>query len=212
MPETRRRTPPKAWHPWINSKGDLAALGDGTPFPAWAEVALASEDPAESPVRLRIELEDGQPVLTEITVGRRGPSTSILSSTLRVPAVQRLADLTVSAIVEQTFTQQILRQGGIDVLTSIVYAKANLGGDPELASAFDAELEGCRTEATRTRRRYSINRRFLQEVADIYNAAEKAPTRAVSEHFRVTRRNAARWVALARENGQIPAHKEEDPK
>jgi hypothetical protein len=184
----------------------MAALEDGTPFPSWAEVIITSDSKAESPVLLRIELEQGRPMLSAITVFRRGPGESIGSSTLRSAAVQKLTDTAVSVMVESAFLREVLDRGGIDVITSVLYAKAGLGVDTELAASLDAELARRKSQAGGARRRYVITPPFLEEVKRIYESDETGrPIATVATYFRVTYRNAARWVTAARESGLLPA-------
>lgn len=46
---------------------------------------------------------------------------------------------------------------------------------------------------------------LLEEVAKIYAAADRAPTKAVREHFNVSAAQASRYVAYARKYGYLPA-------
>lgn len=56
------------------------------------------------------------------------------------------------------------------------------------------------------RRRLTVTRELLREVAKVYRAAHKAgrpPTAAVAEHFEASHRTATRWVSRAREVGEL---------
>lgn len=52
-----------------------------------------------------------------------------------------------------------------------------------------------------------IDEGHLREVADVYQAAERHPTKAVAERFGVPRPTAARWVMTARARRFLPPAK-----
>lgn len=57
-------------------------------------------------------------------------------------------------------------------------------------------------------RRHRLTPQHLGAVAAVYRAARKeglGPTTAVSHHFEVPHSTAAKWVALARKQGHLPA-------
>ncbi|MFF7884320.1 hypothetical protein ACH40F_29125 [Streptomyces sp. NPDC020794] len=58
-----------------------------------------------------------------------------------------------------------------------------------------------------TPRRNSVTKQHLQEVADVYRRAQKAPTKAVAAHFKASHSTAARWVGMARAEGYLGATK-----
>lgn len=70
---------------------------------------------------------------------------------------------------------------------------------------FRDDLEELRSDVSRKRR--TLNGDFLSEVAAVYRdavARRAPPAKAVQEQFGpTTPENARRWIALARENGQL---------
>ncbi|MDP9403839.1 MAG: hypothetical protein M3P85_11070 [Actinomycetota bacterium] len=53
------------------------------------------------------------------------------------------------------------------------------------------------------RRRFVLTDEHLAEVAKVYIANPKTPTKAVAEHFFTSRQNAGKWVRAARDAGLI---------
>jgi len=67
---------------------------------------------------------------------------------------------------------------------------------------FTPESTAAREAFENRRRRYGAD--HYREVADVYSAAREAPTRAVSEHFKMSRSTASHHVDQARKLGFLP--------
>lgn len=60
-------------------------------------------------------------------------------------------------------------------------------------------------QARRTPRRRGPSDDDLRQAAEVYQAADHAPTEAVSVHFEIAHRTASLWIKRAREKGFLPA-------
>jgi hypothetical protein len=185
--------------------GPLGKLEDGTPFPSWAEVVIAEDDEGESPVLVRIELDNGRPALSSLTVRRRGPGESLGSSLLRATPVGRVTKQAVSALAEVAFWRY--PPGGVDALTDMVYARVGLKDPTEASLLAEAELER-RRSVVNGGRRFVLTAEHFEEVAEVYRSVSRARTRAIAEHWSTSYRNATRWIAEARRRGLLT---EEEP-
>jgi hypothetical protein len=154
---------------------------------------LAVPDGAALIAYVRLEVEDGRPVCTSMTFERavhsKGDHTEkgdpITSGAVASVRVDELIDAATNWIIEGVtlFSQGDIRR-----------------------TATPAERAKFSKSIGRLRRARSNDDPFLDRVAAIYNAAGRAPTKAVAEtagEDPVDHRTAGRWIRLAREAGKI---------
>ena len=142
-------------------------------------------------VSIRMAVHDGRPEVDEIKVVRRAGDPEIKATTLSDIPLGQIADGATSAVTAFVYwlTQ---RTPGMD--TDAHNRAADEAGEAAVA----------------VRRRRTITDALLREAAAVYNADTTGkPTKAVREHFPTSQRNAARYVALAKERGFITNQEEQ---
>ena len=165
------------YHPYgiINGFGEAGELSGGDQFPMWAEVTFyLTASPYSPTVEVRVELEDGEPVLARLAFQRPSPPWPALDpmTIRRFPAGRLFEDC-------------------VSLLALAVARKA-------------ADREEVEERARRTvRRRRVISDELLKEVADHARANPRAPTTEVKERMFTSHRNATRWLGLARKRGLL---------
>jgi hypothetical protein len=170
-------------------------LTNGQDFPPWADLSgLPPEQQRfELPIlRLRLEVEEGQVVLTQLDIRRAVEDSSITASTLRFLKVDELIRAGVAVVLMRMFADQRLASGWRP-------------STPDERSRIADLAE----RANQSRHRRVVTDALLHQVANIYRANEAgAPTIQVAEQLFTSHRNATRWVALARERGFLPPYRE----
>jgi hypothetical protein len=188
----------------IFKHGPMTTLSTGPSFPEWADVHWCRLLPAPGPtgtynwkdrrvtgplVRLHVVVHDGRPEVDEVIAERQAGGPEVTATAL--------CDIPLRAIVDRFVEQMAMLSFG-----------ASLFQDVE---DFNAGYKDATSAAAATRRRRTVDDELLREVAEVHrNDLTFAPVKAVQEHFHTSRRNAARWVALARERGFVPPYWTED--
>jgi hypothetical protein len=182
--------------------GPLTTLPSGAPFLeeavfAWSQFkpnVTRSEfeilDITTGPtVEVEIVLHDGRPEVDEVKVSRRAGDPEIDAKFLREIPLGQIAE---SAVVQmELWARREWAETSAD-------SPGPIG--PDVSHPYWKPV----TESVAARRRRSVTDELLREVAAVYQADTTGkPTKAVKEHFPTSQRNAARYVALAKERGFI---------
>ena len=181
--------------------GPIVQLAGDEYMPETSDLVAIADD-ASLVVRMRIVLEGGRPVCTRFAFeryesrdGQFGPE--IDAKVVRSINVEKLIRAAVTFVAG--IAKGLMHFG--DVVAGASYT-IDENGRPSFWTEDDERSTG--QEALRRRRRRSIDRSFLEEVAKVYRAAgNNAPTAAVAERFNTVTRNATRWVQLARKEGLL---------
>jgi hypothetical protein len=151
---------------------------------SFTAVLTATDLPGEVTVRVRVDAKRG-PLVEEVTLtARKGRSVSP-EDLHRIP-LAKIRDTVMAQA--PTFRLLVNEQGEVSGAAERAPGAAS--------AAIKAEL-----------RRHTYQRiddAHLSEVAEVYGAAERHPTKAVAERFAVPRPTAARWVMTARARGFLP--------
>jgi hypothetical protein len=187
--------------------GPLTTLASGSPFleegvilwsrlkPNLTSAAIQNIDEALTgpTVQIEIVLHDGRPEIDEIKVSRRAGEPEITATALR--------DIPLKRIVESGVRQMELFARRMWADTS----PDSPGPVGQESHPYWAPV----TESVELRRRRTVTDELLREVARVYESdTTGAPTKAVSDRFPTSHRNATRYVALARERGFLPPYGE----
>lgn len=147
----------------------------------------------EHVANIEVGVADGQPACVAIHSAHGQPLTGTFVRSLP------LAQIVTEAAERNTYRVFRTRRGKY---IGVYYSDAFAG-----MLGFSEGLEELRNDVRRKRR--TLNDEFLSEVAAVYRdaRARRIPTtKAVQEHFGpTTPENARRWIALAREVGQLGA-------
>jgi hypothetical protein len=159
----------------------LMQFGDVWVPAAFTAELHAPDLPGVVTVRVRVDAKRG-PVVEEVRLTAR-KGRNITSEYLhRIPLAKVRDEIMARA---PTYRPLVNEQGQV-----FGFRGRPAGGAP---AAIRAEL-----------RRHGYQRvddNHLREVADVYQAAQQHPTKAVAEKFSVPRPTAARWVLVARQRG-----------
>jgi hypothetical protein len=170
----------------------LVRFGDVTVAESFTAVLQAADLPGVVTVRVRVDTKRG-PLIEDVTL-TAPQGRSVSAEDLRRVPLAAIRD----AVMAQAPTYRLLVNEQGEVFGA---AERRPGAAP---STIRAEL-----------RRHGWQRlddTHLREVAEVYQAAARHPTKAVAERFGVPRPTAARWVVTARERGLLepagrrPAH------
>jgi hypothetical protein len=141
-------------------------------------------------LRMRVEVRDGIPLIREVQITSTPHGMEVQSAHLRQVPLEDLVEYVASVIVQEVTLWDDLPDGESTVSVEDVRR---------------ARLEGkAHARGQRRKRRRTVTDSMLQEVAAVYLAADRAPVRAVEEHFGKTRRTASWYVKQAREAGLLP--------
>jgi hypothetical protein len=162
-------------------------FGDTYVPESFTATLTAADLPGVVTVRVRVDAKRG-PLVEEVTLtARKGRGVSP-EDLHRIP-LAKVRD----AVMARAPTFRLL-----------VNERGEVSGAAE-------RVPGAASAAIRTElRRYSyqrIDEGHLRQVTDVYQAAERHPTKAVAERFGVPRPTAARWVMTARARGFLPPAK-----
>jgi hypothetical protein len=202
---------------------------DGTRWPAPSEGTI--DDPSlPCEVVLRMSIEEGAPVLDEITYRRRPKGPPITGAAIRAAPWSKMIEIAMDGYSRAQYLRAkaeflddlgIERQEGDDIDALIAEAFNRLQPVPgDVAKAWrqveaqdPARLR--RNIRSRRIRRRKIDDRFLAKVAKIYTdalAEGKPPTREVARRldspnwnpkYNEDPKTAQRWVHLARKKGLL---------
>lgn len=185
--------------------GEILQMASGEFFPAAVDVIAIPPDIAKSlVVRLRLVVEDGQPVCSAMTFERAVPpdgpqGPEVTPAAIEKVAVGRLLDEATVWLAKNAKALVSVLRAGEDV-----YSIDPKTGRPSFwTEVHEREAE---RSALRFRRQRKVDDRFLREVAECYLAAERAPTDAVAAQFHTAKRNATRWVSMARDRDILPPY------
>jgi hypothetical protein len=145
-------------------------------------------DGTEYPSRFTCEIGlPGEPVLVVLTIGYLdGQWVAEALQIVRGP-LTKARIRTVAAEIDQLITEAVL-------CLSTMRPRIPAGPPDEVVE-----------EAIRRRqRRRHITDDLLQEVAEIYLAADHAPAAAVKDHLQMSAAQVSRYIAAARERGFLP--------
>jgi hypothetical protein len=138
-------------------------------------------DAAEPCLHAVFEVIDGVPQCREVRVASVEGGREVIGSDTRDLRIEDWIEASAASVGKPIIEQR----DGIQV--------AVMTADP---AAFDETLRQVR--GVRRARKRAMTPDFLREVASVYRANPKAPTKAVAEHFGVAHRTAALYVQAAR--------------
>jgi hypothetical protein len=182
--------------------GPLTTLASGAPFleeavilwsrlkPDLTSAAVFKIDEALTgpTVEIEIVLQDGRPEVNEVKVSRRPGEPEITPTMLR--------EIPLSRIAEHGVVQ-------MELIARAMWAESSIDSPGPIGQESHPYYAPV-TESVAARRRRTVTDELLREVAAVYQTdTTGAPTKAVREHFPTSQRNAARYVALAKERGFI---------
>jgi hypothetical protein len=174
-------------------EGPFLGLSSGVQFPDRSELLAIPESgsPDDPLVRIRLEVDDDmRPVCTSIAFESQPDGPALSAGAIRIDFVA----LKDAAIAYQAAAARYgvsrLQDGRVHI--------------PPGHSLTKEQMAGIERDALRIHRQRSVNDELLREVARIYLAAGHAPTEAVKDQLGTSKRNATRWVALARERDFLP--------
>jgi hypothetical protein len=159
-------------------------FGDTYVPESFTAMLTAADLPGVVTVRVRVDAKRG-PLVEEVTLTARKGRAVSPEDLHRIP-LAKVRDVVMTRV--PTFRLLVNEQGEV-----FGAAERAPGAAP---AAIRAEL-----------RRHSyqrIDEAHLREVAQVYGAAERHPTKAVADRFGVPRPTAARWVMSARAQGLLP--------
>jgi hypothetical protein len=159
-------------------------FGDAYVPESFTAVLTSTDLPGAVTVRVRVDAKRGALVEEVTLTARKGRSVS--PEDLRRIPLAKIRDVVMAQA--PTFRLLVDEQGEV-----FGAAQRAPGAAP---AAIKTEL-----------RRHTYQRiddAHLSEVAEVYRAAERYPTKAVAERFGVPRPTAARWVMTARARGFLP--------
>ncbi len=158
---------------------DLVAYGDEGLYLPRAYDFLVDDPGCPLLVEVRAEVVHGRPRCTELRCRQRPDGPEVTNDGMRHAAVKRYLRISPSLFAVRT-----------DPAGSFL--------EPTDGTDVDALVR-----AERVRRRPRTDE-LLAEVAEVYNGADAAPTRAVMRRWDVSKATANRWVRQAKEDGLIP--------
>jgi hypothetical protein len=181
----------------LRGLGPLTTLSTGLPFPEWAELSyivgpiMATASVAkpisthEVYVDVRLQVEDGEPVVTVMTL-RRVKGGAITSALVKGLSMSRLTHMAIRS------------------LSQFVNLRSDDSGRMPTAKEYRDSWE--RVRGSRAHR--PITDALLAQVVNIYNANKDggSPTVAVAEQLYTSHRTATRWVQAARDKGLLPPY------
>lgn len=168
----------------ITGRGEAVRLSTGAEFMSWATVIVTE---GTGPfIGMRIEVDDGQPVLAALHVLREAGAPPISATLLRELSIDVLVDEAVRALAGTLYW------GGLNF-------GAPLPGVGSFRDEYDAAVE----LAARARSRRPMTDSLLRQVASIVRANPYEPRRSVAEQIPTSERTASRWIAAARERGLL---------
>ncbi|MFY1673698.1 DUF6214 family protein [Plantactinospora sp. WMMB334] len=188
--------------PWgVVAMADSPISHQGLELPAWFDVAFsASEDAPTVAIRVRINPETG-PVPVGVYMVLENPPTSTYRDAVAMlkgaPMEKLLRDAVFMAAGAWTWA------AGRDEF-NVAHDRALSAEQTRLLGDRVAEVRQKVSELPQPQRRRSTTPDLLRETAEVYRKAVAEghpPTLAVSEHFTVSHRTAARWVSQARREG-----------
>lgn len=188
----------------VGEMGEEVELGNGVRFPAWVNVAMTWRTRSTQPLlNMRLEVDEGKPVLTFVSLRRAETGPPITPTLLRSLPLGEITEQAIQWVVTEAWARREQAAGRLRFPPQ----------DPEdfdrLLVAWD-RLEPNRHQASQVRRMRTVDDELLREVADVYSKDNTGkPTVAVAEQLYTSHRNATRWVALARRQGFLPPYGKE---
>lgn len=173
--------------------------------------AITPRDPDMPICRLRVAIEDGRPVCTELRCERRPGGRPLSGRVLRdIPLTTYVHDVVANFAFR--FTRSAEQGDGPELeLDGKPAWRLDIALRPE-PSPTSADRESARTmlraRLRQPRRGIPISDDDLREIAALYRAAVlegRPPTKTVSDAMHVSRPTASRWIARARERKMLGA-------
>jgi hypothetical protein len=185
----------------MGRNGPFTKLADGVRFPAQSEMVALSSDLESIPiVMLRLRLNGDQPGCAGVVFEQWPDGPSLTATAINDIDITELIDSAVGfqAIAARTPLLPDTWPGWDGK------GRLQLPGGRGLT---EEEMNDIEKKAVALRRQRSVNTELLTEVAKVYMAdTEGAPTIAVARELNASKRNATRWVALARKRGLLPEY------
>jgi hypothetical protein len=155
-------------------------------------------DPAgELPtIRARIEVRDGVPELREFSLTSTETGTQV--------EISKLRGFDFEGMIETVSGAERMNAGTWGMDGSEAGTSPHVGGVITVDNQLEDEQAGRKAARSAARRRKMTPAR-LREVATVYRQADKAPVRAVADHFEIERRMATYYVRKARADGYLGA-------
>jgi hypothetical protein len=162
----------------------LVVLADGTLFPEWAEIYVyVDADETMTPVRVEVEVRDGRPIVTGVSIIQFGRSSS-----------DRIA-LTPTNVRNLNFGEifdEAVRVGGY---MGVGYQNPKRDKPAAIAAAKRA--------TALARRRQPLLDARLKDVAEIVAKNKYDPRKEIASSLHVSDRTASRWIAEAKRRGLV---------
>ena len=175
--------------------GPYDTLAEGVPFPYRTElVGIPPSYPDSADdlfVNVRLEITEGQPVCTMLSFVQQAGG----------PAVTPMAVRSIDSreVIDQAVAWQAVTAKSAQSIRTWVTPGGTTVHDGRLT---DHQIDDVQSQALAIKRQRIVTDDLLHEVADIYKKCDDGrPTKAVMDHYITGKRNAARWVSLAREAG-----------
>ncbi len=198
-----------AWFPVTEATGELVETADGQVFPSWAVVRMQvvetrtvdgqsfpETSETEPTVRIRIEMQDGRAVPTQVTVARPDGG-ALIASDFREPSMA-MVEQAVKHVAQNAFARL-----NPPPLVGNLRDREN-SVDLGSHAAWGQAISGAGVRASSARRRRPVTDERLREVAIVYSRdLSGAPTKAVADALHYSQRTASRLVALAKKRGLI---------
>jgi len=205
--------PDGRWPARVNRLEKIVQLAEGEYFPLDSEVLAIPPDVTKSAVvRLRLTVADGRPVCTLIAFEQPVPNSGPKGPYIEAEIVGEVA---VASLIDEavvwlcttakfkTLAHQAALSAPVDEIGRVIIPTDESGRfdfwPPEAAQSAGQKALGLR-------RQRSVDDVLLRRVARIYQETEWAPTEAVKDQIPTSKRNATRYVALARERGFLPPY------
>ncbi len=165
--------------------GPREQFGDHV-VPKELDVTFPSD--SESPrLEMRLAMEDGAATCRELRIVAKEGKRGVLPGDIRAVRLNEWIEDLFVAVAARTSVEET-DPGNYRVSFS----------DPDVRITAEAMRNARRRGARR-----KVTDPFLAEVATVHQAARRAPTRAVADHFGVQHRTASLYIARARERGLL---------
>ena len=182
----------------------ILQLADGVCFPERTDLVAVPPD-RRVVIRLCLEVEDGRPACTSLAFERATPMDAAKGATITAKLVR---SVDVRGLIESAISWQAEQATRLVATLASAFGEQGFTVDERGHLSFwtPEHAQQARAGALALRRQRSINDELLREVARVYLAADSAPTEAVADELGTSKRNATRWVAMARQRGFLPPY------
>ena len=170
----------------------LVKMGDRMVHRVW-EVERVDPNGEWPTIRARIEVRDGAPELREFSLTSTETGVQV--------EISKLRSFDFEGMIETVSGAERMHAGTWGVDETSAGTSPHVGGVITVDNQIEDEQAG--RKAARSARRRKMTPARLREVATIYRQAEKAPVRAVADHFEIERRMATYYVKKARADGYL---------